>query len=167
MDNIIVVGYFTGTVDFGGPVPLVSNGYANMFVAKYTLAGAHLWAKSFRATNAMNSGSQMARSVMVDHADDVVLVGQFCGTISFGGPELSSASECSGWDIFAVRLTGAEGNHVSSVRAGSRADVARSALAPGGRPYLVGYFNGFAELGGKGLTAVNGVDAFILALAPL
>jgi hypothetical protein len=172
MDNIIIVGYFDGTVDFGGPAPLVGDGYANMFVAKYTLAGAHLWAKSFRATNATNTGSQMARSVMVDHEDDVVLAGQFCGTISFGGAEISSPGECSTTsddekDIFAVRLAGNSGGHLNLARAGGRSGANHIALAPGGRLYLVGRFDGFAELGGKGLTPVNGADAFILALAPL
>jgi hypothetical protein len=164
-DNIIVAGHFKGSVDFGGPVPLGAVGESNIFVAKYTLAGAHLWARAFHATSATALTIQYPRSMVVNDAGDVVLAGEFRGTISFGGPELSSAAE---WqtDIFAVRIAGAGGGHVSSIRAGSRASVTRIALGAADRLYLAGYFDVFAELGSKGLTPVNR-DAFILALAPL
>ncbi len=175
MDNIIVVGYFESTVDFGGPVPLTAaNNYGDIFVAKYTLAGAHLWAESFHATGVTGHGYQFPSSVVVDHAGAVMITGQFCGTISFGGDEISSANGClmSGGsaapnDIFAARLESLSGGHVSSVRAASRAEPNHSTVAADGRLYLVGHFDRFAEIGGAGLMPVSGTDAFILALAPL
>lgn len=169
MDNIIVAGYFHGAVDFGGPAALVAVSEADMFVAKYSLAGAYLWARSFGATGATSDGNEFPRSAAVDDGGDVLLAGQFCGTISFDGAEISSAGECSTTvnDTFVVRLTGTGGGHVSSVRAGSRSEAARLALAADGRLYLVGHIKGFAELGGRGLTPVSGADAFILGLAPL
>lgn len=94
MDNIVVVGQFNGTVDFGGPVSLTAGDDGDLFVAKYTLAGAYLWARSFHAMSATNRGYQVPSFVTVDDAGDVVLAGQFCGTISFGGAEMSSASVC-------------------------------------------------------------------------
>ncbi len=168
MDNIVIVGYFTGTIDLGGPASLIAISHGDVFVAKYTLAGAYLWAKSFGATSATSTGSEFARSVDINDIGDVVLVGQFCGTISFGGAEISSASECSmASDSFAVRFTGSSGGHVSSMRAGSRTEMTRMALTVDGGLFLVGQFDRFAQLGSHGLTPVNGDDAFILALAPL
>jgi hypothetical protein len=173
MDNMIVVGQFNGTVDFGGPVSLTAVDGGDLFVAKYTLAGAHLWARSFHAMSATSPGYEIPSFVTVDEAGDVVLTGQFCGTISFGGAEMSSASVCfTGGsdfpeDIFAVRLAGASGGHVSSVRIASRAETTRIVAAPDGRLHLVGHFDRFAEIGGHGLTSVNGADAFILSMAPL
>jgi hypothetical protein len=169
MDNIILAGSFSGTADFGGPVSLTAVGSSNIFVAKYTLAGAHLWAKPFHAMTATSPGRQAPQSVTVDDAGDIVFAGQFCGTISFGGAEISSADQCSSTaeDTFAARLAGTGGGHVSSVRVGSRTEMARMTLAADAGLYLVGYFDRFAQLGGHGLTSVNGADAFILSLAPL
>jgi hypothetical protein len=168
MDNIVVTGFFGGIADFGGPVALVAVN-TDAFVAKYTLAGAYLWAKSFGARGATSPGIAIARSVALDPAGDVVLTGQFCGTISFGGAEISSAGVCSAGaeDIFAVRLAGADGGHLNSVRAGSRAEAPHITVTANGSLNLVGHFDGFAELGSHGLTSVNGDDAFILALSPL
>jgi hypothetical protein len=70
-------------------------------------------------------------------------------------------------DAFAVRIAGTDGTHVSSVRAASRAEIARTAVAADGRLYLVGAFSQYAEIGGHVMTPVSGTDAFVLALAPL
>jgi len=172
MDNIIVAGVFAGTSDFGGPVPLVAANGA-VFVAKYALAGAYLWAKSFSATGATGFEDENASSVAVDGRGDVTLAGTFCGTISFGGAPMSSGSDCLtfNYDIFAVKLATSDGGHVSSVRSGGGSGggsptAIRIAPAANGQAFLVGEFAGYVELGGRGLTA-NGTDAFILALAPL
>lgn len=169
LDQIVVVGVFGGTADFGGSNPLRAIGYGNTFVAKYTLAGANLWARSFHATSASGPGNLRPRSVTVDVAADIVLVGQFCGAISFGGMEISSTEQCSSSaeDAFAIRLAGSDGAHVSSVRAASRADMARISVASDGRLYLVGAFAHYAEIGGLVMTPVSSTDAFVLALAPL
>jgi hypothetical protein len=172
MDNIVVVGQFSGTVDFGGSVGLTAVGN-DIFIAKCTLAGAHLWAKAFHSTTATGPGSVHPRTVTVQVAGDVVLTGEFCGTISFGGDEISSAGMCGAggsafpWDVFAVRLAGSDGSHVSSVRVASRAEATRMALPADGRLYLIGNFDRFAEVGNQGLTPISATDAFILSLAPL
>src|SRR5262249_40878443 len=48
-NNIIVVGAFKGTVDFGG-VSLTSAGNSDIFLAKYSPSGGLLWAKRFGGT---------------------------------------------------------------------------------------------------------------------
>lgn len=165
-DNIFLVGSFTGTVSFGGATPLTATTFDDIFVAKYTLAGAHLWSKGFGSTD-----SDLANGATVNAGGDVAIVGRFCGTISFGGDMLSSANECdmAVYDLFAARLSGSDGSHINSVRAGGAGseeghDVTQTA---DGRFYVTGAFSGFAEFGGEALTSRGGNDAFVLGLAPL
>ncbi len=44
--NVFVTGRFFGTVDFGGGA-LVSAGNTDIFVAKYSPTGTHLWSQRF------------------------------------------------------------------------------------------------------------------------
>lgn len=159
-------------MDLGGSTPLTATS-VSIFTAKYALAGAPQWARSFSATGTTGFENGIARSVAVDSRGDVMLAGTFCGTITFGGAVMSSGDNCSvsNSDIFVTRLANSDGAHVSSVRVGG-GDVARSPIsirivpAVDGRTYLGGDFVGFAEIGGNGLTA-NNADVFITALAPL
>ena len=80
---------------------------------------------------ATGTPSQDPRAVAIGEEGDVMLAGQFNGTISFGGTEISSTTDAFEQDIFAVRLTGSDGGHVSSLRVGSRAEIASLSLAGG------------------------------------
>jgi hypothetical protein len=169
MDNIVMTGGFRGTVDFGGPVPLVAAS-TDIFVAKYTRTGAYLWAKSFSAMGSTGYESAHGLSAGVSQTGDIALTGQFCGAISFGGATMSSANNCftGAADLFATQLKGS-GAQINSVRAGGSGSpgvTGRIESAADGRLYLVGYFGGYAEFGGREFTA-NGWDAFIVAMAPL
>jgi hypothetical protein len=163
-DNIYVVGSFRGSIDFGNGVPLTATNESDVFVAKYTLAGAYLWAKSFGGT-----GSETGTATAVNAAGDLVIAGSFCGTISFGGAPLISATACSFTDAFVVRLSATDGAHQRSVRVGGMgSEVADGvALDAYGRMYITGYFDGFAEFGGTPLTPVGLADSYIAAFAPL
>jgi hypothetical protein len=74
--------------------------------------------------------------------------------------------------MFAARLSGADGSHIASTRGGgARDDRGLSvALAPDGRIFVSGLFQGFAEFGGTTLTALGqatSADGFVVALPPL
>ena len=49
--NVLVTGFFSGTVDFGGG-SLVSAGGREIFLAKYDGNGAHVWSQRFRGNRA-------------------------------------------------------------------------------------------------------------------
>src|SRR5690606_19721072 len=138
---------YYGSVDFGGPMPLTAAS-PELFLARYSLAGAYSWARSF-------GSGMVSQSLTVNSAGDLALSGHFCGTISFGGSPLSSVGSCadSDQDIFAVRLRGADGSHINSVRAGGTdLDVSwGSTQLEDGRVFVTGGFSGFAEFGGEGL----------------
>src|SRR5206468_367980 len=51
-DNVYLTGYFRGTVDFGGGVLRVPyDSDLDVFVAKFTGAGTHVWSKNFTNTS--------------------------------------------------------------------------------------------------------------------
>jgi len=164
-DNIVLLGAFSGTVDFGGPTPLTSSDPStDIFMAKFSPAGAHKWSKAFGS-----SGAELAIGLTVNQAGDVAVVGRFCGTISLGGDPLSSASACTSNDVFAARFAGGDGGHLNSVRAGGMGSEDGIAVAQGvdGRFYVTGDFEDFADFAGETLTSRGDLDAFVLALAPL
>lgn len=97
--NIISSGFFNGTVDFNpgaGTESLTSLGSIDGFVSKLDSAGNFLWAKSIG-----NSGGDNAKSVAVDSNGNVLIAGDFSGTVDFdpsdGTTNLTSNGE---GDIF-------------------------------------------------------------------
>lgn len=163
-DNIYVVGAFRDSIDFGSGTATTATNEDDVFVAKYSLAGAYQWAKTFGG-----NGSESGLATAVNASGDLVVAGNFCGTISFGGAPLTSATACSFTDAFAVRLSGADGAHLRSVRVGGMGSETGDGVAidASGRMYITGYFDGFAEFGGEPLTPVGLSDSYVAAFAPL
>jgi hypothetical protein len=147
LGNVYVGGTFEGSVNFGGGT-LTSAGARDIFVAKYTSAGQHVWSKRFGGT----SGEDV-RGVAVDGAGDVLLTGQFLGTINFGGPTLTSAGY---EDIFLAKLSGVSGGHVWSKRLGSMSapDFGYGVAVDGsGNVAITGFFAGSVNFGGGAFLA--------------
>ena len=151
--SVTIAGSFEGTVDFGGGA-LTSSGSRDVFVAKFSSTGAHLWSKKFGST-----GDEVGYGVVCDSAGDVVLSGKFQGSVSFGGTALTSAG---GDDIFLVKLSGANGNHVWSKGMGSTSgDIALGVAVDAARDVVMtGYFTGSVNFGGAVLTGA-GLDVFV------
>jgi Fibronectin type III domain/Beta-propeller repeat len=145
--NVIVAGIFEGTINLGG-TSLASAGGRDIFVAKYSATGAHLWSKRFGGT-----GHDDVRGLAVDGAGDAVLTGQFLGSINFGGVALTSAGYD---DVFLAKLSSAAGAHVWSRRMGSSSapDAGYGVAVDGsGNVAVTGYFAGFVDFGGGGISA--------------
>jgi hypothetical protein len=87
--NALVAGYFFGTMNFGSPSPLASQGAYDVFVAKLDGAGGHVWSKAFGDA----SPFQVANSVAVNGAGNVLVAGGFYGNIDFGGGPLASMGD--------------------------------------------------------------------------
>ena len=145
--NVVVGGTFDGTINLGGET-FTTTGGRDLFVAKFSPTGQHLWSKHFGGT----SGEDV-RGVAVDGAGDVFLTGQFLGTINFGGLDLPSAGF---EDIFLAKLSGSSGNHVWSKRLGSTSapDAAYGvAVDGGGNVAITGFFAGSVNFGGGAILA--------------
>lgn len=154
--NVIVAGYFDGTVDFGGG-PLTSAGSIDIFVAKLDAQGNHVWSKRFG-----DAGPQAGTVVKATPAGEVVLVSALGGAVDFGGGPLTSAG---GFDIGVVKLD-ADGNHVWSRRFGNETEQAANGLAldSAGNVLLTGMFLGTVDFGGGPLTDPDEGDVFVLKL---
>jgi hypothetical protein len=175
-NSIFLTGGFWGSGDFGNGVPLNSSFAMDPFVAKYSASGAYLWAKSFSSTG---HSSESATSAAVDSSGDVAVTGSFCGNLSLGDKQnLTAASLCptgtESTDMFVARLSGVDGTPLAySSGGGVLTDSGNAvALAPDGRIFVTGPFQGFAEFGGSTVTASasasNGAyDAFIVSLPAL
>jgi hypothetical protein len=147
LGNVYVAGTFEGSVNFGGET-LTSAGGRDIFVAKYTAAGQHVWSKRFGGTL-----GEDARGVAVDAAGDVFVTGQFLGSINFGGLDLPSAGF---EDIFLAKLSGPSGNHVWSKRLGSSSapDAGYGVAVDGaGNVAITGFFAGSVNFGGGAILA--------------
>lgn len=153
-DAILLAGYFSGTVNFGGG-PLSTAGSWDMFVAKLTPNGTHVWSKRFGGT-----ANDFVYEIAVDASNNVLLTGHFQNTIDFGGGPLASAGD---YDGFIAKLDGA-GNHLWSKRFGNAARQDGYAIAAdgGGNVIGCGYFQGSLDLGGGTLTSVGTWDNYLV-----
>jgi fibronectin type 3 domain-containing protein len=151
--NVIVVGSFEGSASFGGG-SFSSSGLRDVFVAKYSATGTHLWSKKFGG-----SGDDVGYGVAVNSTGDIFLSGKFQGTVNFGGSNLGSAG---GDDIFLTKLSGSTGAHVWSKGMGSSSSDASIGVDVDGSGNVVmtGYFTGSVNLGGA-LLSGSGIDVFV------
>jgi hypothetical protein len=153
MGNVVVVGEFGATVDFGGG-PLTSAGLSDIFVAKYSPSGAHLWSQRFGSTSSDN-----AKGVAVDSLGNVIVTGQFVGTVGFGGASLQSAGST---DVFVAKYS-PSGVHLWSRRGGGSQGDGGDAVGLDGADNVVvaGVFKGSgAGFGGQPFTSAGSSDVF-------
>ncbi|MBI4701132.1 MAG: SBBP repeat-containing protein, partial [Deltaproteobacteria bacterium] len=152
--NVLVTGYFQGSIDFGGG--LLTAGGWNVFVAKLDPTGAHLWSK--RCTG----GDELGWSVAADGAGNVLIAGEFVMTMDCGGGPLVGAG---GRDIFVAKLD-STGKHVWSKRFGDSAYQHALSIATDGSDNVLvtGFFEGNIDFGGGLLTSAGADDVFVAKL---
>jgi hypothetical protein len=80
--NVIVSGYFQSSViKFTATDSIIKGtGFRNVFVAKYSSAGAFLWAKHI--TSGTTTAFITPRSITVDNNDNIIVSGQYTKSIS-------------------------------------------------------------------------------------
>ena len=162
-DNVVMTGYFTGTVDFGGSL-LTSAGGADVFVAKYAPTGQLLWSKRFGSPVLAAFIKESGNSIAVDPNDEIVVTGIFEGTADFGGAPLASAGQI---DLFVAKYS-AEGQHRWSKRFGDRGSLDSGnavAVDSSANVLVAGSFAGSVDFGG-GRLAGAGSTIFIAKYSP-
>ncbi|HZF47198.1 MAG TPA: hypothetical protein VE093_01035 [Polyangiaceae bacterium] len=154
--DVLLTGYFTGSVDFGGGA-LASAGNEDVFVAKLDPTGAHVWSKRFG-----DASDQNALSVAADSAGNVIVTGYFNGAVDFGGGALTSAGL---GDIFLVKLNAAGAHQWSKGYGdGMQQFGVGVAVDPADNILLVGSFSGSVDLGSGPLTSVGSEDVLVAKL---
>ena len=153
--NLYLGGYFSGSIDFGGGA-LVATGFDDVFLAKFNSNGVHLWSKRFG-----NSSAQEILDVAVDPPGNVLIAGQFLGTLNFGGANLTAL----GVDAFVAKFD-PSGGHLWSKRFGSTLAQSAQAVATEahGDVYLTGTFKNAVDFGGGALTSAGEDDVFLAKL---
>lgn len=151
--NVIIAGFFRGTVNFGGS-NLISVGGIDIFVAKFNGAGVHQWSQRFG-----DASDQRAFSVATGLDASLFVTGYFSGTVNFGGSDLTSVGSS---DIFVVKLT-SDGIHKWSQRFGDASAQEAYSLATdeSGQVIVTGAFDGTANFGGVNLTSAGAKDIFV------
>ena len=151
--NLIVVGAFTGTVDFGDSTETSAGFGANTFVAKFDPNGAQLLSMRYRGdflkVTALSGDSQ----------GDIVLTGYHGGTFDFGGGPFTSTAL---YNVFLVKLA-ADGSHVWHHTIGQSGLNYAYDLVVGGADHIVvtGHFNGPMDFGGGAINTAGGYDIFV------
>ena len=158
--NAIVVGAFSGSIDFGcGSMSTLGSNDA--FVVKLAPAGSCVWQKRFGGL-----GNDVAYGVAVQTGGNVVVTGQFASTVDFGGGNRTAAGYT---DIFVVRLDAA-GNHLWSVRFGATDSATNKDVGLGvatntaNDVFVTGLYGANFVMGGTSLTNAGGNDAFVAKL---
>lgn len=133
--NLYVTGGFSGTVYFGNTT-LVSDGFGDMFFAKYDADGNFIWARQ-----GGGSSFTIANSVTLDAAGNSYVTGYFRASAVFGSFTLTSTGRD---DVFVVKYN-ADGNVMWAKRAGGDALTGSAvgadvAVAPTGDCYVTGFF---------------------------
>jgi hypothetical protein len=151
--DVVVVGRFTGTVDFGGGA-LIATGTSG-FVVKLDRLGRHVWSKALVGT------SITPQAVAIDVNGTIVVTGTTNGAVDLGGGTLPAFG---GTDVFVLALDPA-GNHAwSKLFGGASADTPTSIAIGGGAVVLAGNHNGGIDFGGGPLAATT-TDAFAAKLS--
>ncbi|MDC0739910.1 hypothetical protein [Polyangium mundeleinium] len=156
---IAVAGEASGVVNFGGGDRTASG--IDGFVAILDGEGKHIWSRVFG-----DAAPQAAYGVAFTGSGDVVVAGEFDGSLDLGSGALQSAG---GGDAFVARLSGVNTNSKWSVKIGDDASLQRAyavAVGPSGEIAVTGMFAGSITVAGTTFTSLTSVDAFLLVFEP-
>lgn len=127
--NIYLTGYYFGVADFDpgvGTATLSASAGFDIFIAKYTSAGAITYARSVGGT----ATTEMGTSLKVDATGNVYVGGYFSGTGDFdpGVGTFTMTTSVGSQDLFIIKLN-ASGNFVWAKQIGNTSSTAIADLA--------------------------------------
>ena len=151
--NVLVTGYFQGTVSFGG-ISYHAAGGTDIFIAKYDGTGMHIWSKAFG-----DSSDDQGLGIARDGDGSIFVTGYFQGTVDFGGGPLTSVG---GHDIYVAKYDEA-GTHLWSRCIGDASNDEGEFIAVDGTGNVVvtGFFEGVVDFGGGPRTSAGGRDIYV------
>jgi gliding motility-associated-like protein len=157
--NSYVCGYYTGETSFTTnvvePSPL---GNGDIYVAKLGPSGNYIWRKGFGGNL-----SDRAYKLAIGPDQNIVVVGQFFGTVQFGNTTLSSSANSK--DIFIVKLD-PSGNVIWAKREGgaSAENVYDVTIDNANNVLITGQYTGNSVVGGQNcnslINPISGLQTF-------
>lgn len=157
--NIYITGIIDYTFDFD-PSPATfyltaSNGFSDVFVAKYDASGSFIWAKKF-AEYAMKN--EKARDMVLDNAGNIYIAGVFKSTVDFDPSVNTFNLTATGAteDAFLCKLDSG-GNFKWAKRLGGNdyTDVVAIAIDSTANIYMAGHFAGTTDFNGDTALTFN------------
>lgn len=150
--NVLIGGTLPGTADFGAG-DLTSAGDVDVFAASFGPDGLHRWSRHYGDAN-----RQAVYAMAVDNAGNVLVAGEFFGTVNFGGSDLTTSQV----SIFLASFA-PDGSHRWSKQFDGELSQgeANVAVDPQGNVMLAGAFYNTVNFGGSDLTSAGETDAFV------
>lgn len=154
LGNVVIVGGFRGSIDFGGGGGGIAAGINDVFIAKFAPNGAPLWANVYGSTQ-----HDYALAVAIDASGNVIVTGGFHGTVDFGGGGLVSAGDL---EAFFAKYD-ANGAHQWSQRFGGTGSDVGTELAADASGDIVfgGLFSNTVDFGGGSFISAGQVDMIL------
>jgi hypothetical protein len=158
--NVYVTGSFSSNAAFASTNLLAPGVASDIFIAKYTSAGALTWVRQAGGTN-----QDIGNAIAIDASGNMVVVGQFRVAASFSGTNVLG----SGADIFVARYN-TDGNPIWVQKAGGNdsiyGDQATAVqLDAAGNAYVTGHFSGTANFGNTNIATSAFNDVFVAKYA--
>ena len=168
--NVIVTGYFRGTVDFD-PSASVDNliGVNDVFIWKLDSSGNYVWAKQFAATS---TGYNMSFGIASDASGNIYTTGLFADSLDFDpGPAVAKLTTGGATQDAFISKLDASGNYLwaKKVSGPLSEDAYAIDLDAAGNVFITGSFQGTADFDpGVGVSSMvaSGMDIFVLKLDP-
>ncbi len=168
--SVVVAGSFRGSANFSrnaAPLPLTSQGSADVFLASYSTAGLLQWAKGI---GGLGEESSASGGLTLDPQNEIALLGFFSGNADFdAGSGTVAKTSISTADLFLVRYDAAGGfSSVLTVGGqgsvlGTRAlaDVDGSVLVTGSFSGAMDFDPGAGTFNLASLAQAGATDAFV------
>src|SRR5439155_1431920 len=151
--NIAVTGAFSGPIDFGGGA-LISGG-VDIFLAKLSPTGGHLWSRHFGSALATHAGNGVA----CDGSGNVLVTGSFENSIDLGAGWTTSFAHK---DVFVAKYSPAGGYLWSKLAGGLYDDAGRGiAVDRTGKVVVTGTFQAAVNFGTGSLISAGRSDIFV------
>jgi hypothetical protein len=160
--NVLLTGSFQKSINLGGSTFNAASASStsliyDMFVAKLSSSGAHVWSKAFGS-----AGNDEGVAITTDNNGYLYVGGLFSSSVSFTSTPLTSAG---GTDAVALKL--APSGPVQWAKAfGAAGDDRMNAVAWGnnGNAVFAGNFKGTVNFGGGNVASKGSTDGFVVAL---
>jgi hypothetical protein len=158
-NNIFLVGeQDNAAINLGSGGTLSPAGDSNIFLAKLTPSGDHIWSHTYGV-----SGYSQAYAASMDSTGGVIVAGLFSSSLVVGNTTLSAAGD---QDAFVFKVSGA-GTPGWAKSYGDASFQSATGLASdhNGHLYVVGNNSGVMSVGGVSLTASGPLNPFVAKLA--
>jgi hypothetical protein len=157
--NVIAVGTFGGIVSLGGANLQSSTGTTDIFMAKYSSTGGHVWSTRYGSIS-----DDVANGVATDPSGNIFIVGTSQGALSLGGLMLPSLGAA---DVFVAKFDPNAGHQWSKQFGGGATDAGFAvATDGGGNVFVTGYVQGSVDYGGGARAGSGSWDAFLVKYSP-